>query len=324
MRIVLSTVTWYDGDQERVDTFEGSVRQIGRDNEVVVVPKGGNLLGAISSAEVFFPLSGHSLTEEVLAAGPMLKWVHLASAGVDHALYPSLLARPITLTNSAGVYAIPIAEHVLSMMLALSRKLPEIVRQQARLEWSGIAGGELTGSTALIIGLGGIGTRVAELCRAFGMRVIATRRHMEHPVEGVDGLYPTDRLAEALPQADWVIVCAPLTEATRHLIGANEIAIMKARARIINIARGGLIDEAAMIDALSSGRLAGAGLDVFEKEPLPETSPLWTLPNVIISPHSAGSSPNSLHRTLDLFEDNLRRYVAGEPLRNVVDKRAGY
>lgn len=324
MRIVLSTVTWYDGDQERVETFERSVREIGAGHDVVIVPKGGDLLAAIGSAEVFFPLSGHSLTEEVLEAAPLLKWVQVASAGIDHARYPDLLNRPIILTNAAGVYAIPIAEHVLAMMLALSRRIPEIIRQQDSAEWKGVGGGELGGETALIVGLGGIGTRVAELCNAVGMRVIATRKRPDLPATGVEEVFATHRLHEALPQADWVIVCAPLTEETRGIIGAAEIALMKPGARVINIARGAIIDEAAMAKALQSGRLAGAGLDVFEEEPLPKTSPLWKLPNVIVSPHSAGSSPHSLHRTLDLFEDNLRRYLAGEPLRNVVDKQAGY
>jgi len=324
MRIVLSTVTWYDGDEERVGVFERSVRQIGAAHEVVIVPKGGDLMGAIGSAEVFFPLSGHSFTEEVLDAAPALKWIHLASAGVDHALYPALLQRPIILTNSAGIYAIPIAEHVLAMMLALSRKIPEMVRAQAEARWAGVSGSELAESTVLIVGLGGIGSRVAARCAAFGMRVIATRRRVKLPSTGVDAVYSADRLRDALPQADWVVVCAPLTTETRHMVGPAEFALMKPGAGLINIARGGLVDEEALVDALRSGHLAGAGLDVFAEEPLPPTSPLWSQPNVIVSPHSAGSSPRSIPRTLRLFEENLRRYLSGRPLLNVVDKRAGY
>lgn len=324
MRIVLSLATWYTGDEALVGAFEAAVRANAAGHEVVSVPKGGQLLSEIRDAEVFFPLSGHSFTPEVLNAGVSLRWVHLSSAGVEHALYPELMQRPIVLTNGAGVYSIPIAEHVLAMMLALSRRVPEMVRAQDRGEWTGLRGGELHGATALIVGVGGIGARVAALCKAFGMHVVGTRRRAETPTPDVDTVLPTSELRSALPDADWVIVCAPLTPETRHIIGAAELALMKPTVRIINIARGGLIDENAMIEALEAGRIAGAGLDVFDEEPLPPDSPLWKLPQVIVSPHSGGSSPHSLARTLELFQDNLRRYLAGEPLRNVVNKRAGY
>ena len=311
MRIVLSTVTWYTGDEGLVGAFESEVRANAAGHEVLCVPEGGDLLRVIGDAEVFFPLSGHSFTAEVIDAAVSLKWVHLASAGVDHALYPALLERPIILTNGAGVYAIPIAEHVLALMLALSRRIPDMVRQQDRGEWTALRGGELCGSKVLIVGVGGIGARVAALCKAL-------------PVPNVDTVVPANELHGALREADWVVVCAPLTPETRHIIGRAELALMKPSSQIINIARGPLIDENALIKALQEGRIAGAGLDVFDEEPLPLDSPLWTMQQVIVSPHSGGSSPNSLARTLDLFHDNLRRYLAGLPLRNVVDKLAGY
>ncbi|HEY3413416.1 MAG TPA: D-2-hydroxyacid dehydrogenase [Armatimonadota bacterium] len=324
MRIVLSTATWYAGDESLVGPFESSLRASAAGHEVVFVAPGGDLVREVRDAEVFFPLSGHFFTPDVLDAAVSLKWVHLASAGVDHALYPALLKRPIVLTNGAGVYSIPIAEHVLAMMLALSRRIPEMIRQQDRAKWSGLRGGELNGSTVLIVGVGGIGARVAALCKAMGMRVIGTRRRNDIVTPNVDTVLPAGELHGALGEADWVVLCAPLTSETRHIIGAAELAMMKPTTRLINIARGALIDECAMIEALRENRIAGAGLDVFVEEPLPSDSPLWNLPQVIVAPHSGGASPNSLARTLDLFQDNLRRYLAGEPLRNVVDKQAGY
>jgi phosphoglycerate dehydrogenase-like enzyme len=248
----------------------------------------------------------------------------MASAGVERAMFPALRERPILLTNAAGVYGIPIAEHALAMMLALSRRMPELIRRQQRREWKSADGDELFESTALVAGLGGIGREIARRCRGLGMRVLATRVHPTNPDPDADRVYPADALHELLPEADWLILAAPATPATRHLIGATELAAMRSSARLINIARGSLMDQPTLVAALQSGALAGAGLDVFETEPLPPESPLWAMPNVIVSPHTSGASPRSLERTLHLFLANLRRYLAGEPLENVVDKSEGY
>ena len=294
MKIVLSTATWYTGDEQLVGAFEAEVRATAVGHDLVCVPPDGDLLGAIADAEVFFPLSGRSLTPDVIDAAANLKWLHLASAGVEHALYPPLLQRDVLVTNGAGVYAIPIAEHVLALMLALSRRVPEMIRQQDKPEWTGLSGGELHGATVLIVGVGGIGAKVAQLCKAFGMRVVGIRRHTGMPVACVDSLLAPTDLKAVLPEADWVVLCAPSTPQTQHMIGAAEISLLKPEARIINIARGALIDEAALIQALQEGRISGAGLDVFAEEPLPPDSPLWDMPQVIVSPHSGGASPNSL------------------------------
>lgn len=324
MRIVISTVVWYPEDAARVRDFEEVVRRITTEHEIVIVPPNGDLLAALRGADAFFPLSGHSLTREALAAGAGLKWIHLASAGVEHALFPELRERHITLTNGRGVYAVPIAEHVLGTMLALALDIPALVRRQGLREWRAPGTVELLSSTAVIVGLGGIGREVARRCRAFGMRVLATRGHPENPDPDADRVYAADALADILPLADWLIVSAPATPETRHIVGAAELAALPPGARLVNIARGSLVDERALIAALREGRLAGAALDVFETEPLPTESPLWGMPNVIISPHNAGASPRSLQRTLDLFLENLHRFLAGEPLKNVVDMDRGY
>ena len=324
MRIVISATTWYDEDQDRVLAFEETVRSVAAGHEVVIVPKGDDLHAAMAGAEVFFPLSGHTLTPDVVAAGPCLQWIQMASAGVEHALFPELVERPITVTNAAGVYAIPIAEHVLGMMLAMARGLPDLTLRQARREWKGFRGEELHGATVLVVGLGGIGREVARRCRPFGMGVIATRTQPYNSDADADRVFAASDLTAVLPQADWVVLCAPATPTSEQLIGAEQLAAMKPSARLVNIARGALVDENALIAALREGRIAGAALDVFEDEPLPEASPLWDMPNVFISPHTSGSSPRGLERTLDLFTDNLRRYLSGAPLQNVVDKHRGY
>jgi len=195
-------------------------------------------------------------------------------------------------------------------------------------EWEGWEGrrssGELCGKTLGIVGLGGIGSEVAKRAKAFGMRVIATRRRPDRRSEFADEVRGADELGWLLGESDFVAVCSALTHETRHLIGAEELKRMKATAYLINIGRGGLVDEGALVAALRGGEIAGAGLDVFEREPLPSESPLWEMPNVMITPHDAGSSPRSHERLMEVFLENLRRYVAGEPLLNVVDKRAGY
>jgi phosphoglycerate dehydrogenase-like enzyme len=324
MSIVIGTDGLYNEDAERARAFERDVRRVAPERALVVVPDGDDLLAAMGEAEVFFPLASSMVRSEVVGAAPRLRWIQMASAGVERALFPALVEGDIVVTNAAGVYAIPIAEHALGMMLALSRGLPELVRRQERREWQSVQGGELYESTALIAGLGGIGREIARRCRCFGMHVIATRRHPENPDPDADRVVPADELATLLPEADWLILCAPSTPGTRHMIDAAQLGCMKLAARVINIARGSLIEEPALVHALQSGALAGAGLDVFAQEPLPADSPLWDMPNVIVSPHTSGASPRSLERVLQLFLENLHRYVSGEPLQNEVDKGEGY
>ncbi len=257
---------------------------------------------------------------------PNLRWVQQDFAGTDWLLnFPDLIEKDFILTNASGVHAIPIAEHILAMMLALARDFPYSFQKQRNHQW-GRRGQviELEGTTLGVIGLGKIGEKTAEKAKGLNMKVLATRRNPERSSPYVDRMYGTEGLMELLSQSDWVVIAAPMTPETRGMIGEKELRSMKKSAHIINIARGSIIQEKVLIKALQEGWIAGAGLDVFEKEPLPEDSPLWDMENVIITGHFAGSTPFYFDRVLEIFLENLRRYRSGEPLINVVDKQRGY
>jgi len=276
-------------------------------------------------AEVWF---GWGLSREVFAVAKKLRWVQVTSAGVDRLLFDELRRSDVIVTNARGVYSIPIAEQVLAMMLALARQLPTCVREQAAGRWGGsTVGGKpdvLSGKTCVVLGLGDIGTEVARRAKAFGMEVVGIRRRRAAKPRFVDELVSLRGMRGALARADYLVVALPLTPATHHIVDAEALALMKPTACIFNIGRGALIDEAALVRALQEGRLAGAGLDVFEKEPLPPESPLYRMENVIVTPHSAGRSPANGAKLVSLFCRNLRRYLARKPLLNLVDKDAGY
>jgi phosphoglycerate dehydrogenase-like enzyme len=225
------------------------------------------------------------------------------------------------------VFSQPIAEYVLMMILAVSRRLPSLLELQSERTWQPLESRELGDITVGIVGLGSIGSAVAELASAFGCRVIATRRRggdPDAPAPGVDRVLPAEGLPELLAESDFVVLAAPLTPETAGLFGDAAIARLKPGAWVINIARGELVDERALARALRDGRLAGAVLDTFAEEPLPPGSPLYDLPNVILTPHTSWSSTRVMDRSVELFCDNLRRFAAGQPLRNVVDPSAGY
>ena len=275
----------------------------------------------------FFP------PDETLDLAPHLRWIALPSAGADHALQAGLVRAdgPIV-TTARGIHAVPISEFVFSVMLLWARHWPQMLALQHAHDWpaqerrAALMARELHGATLGLVGLGAIGRRVAQLGRCFGMRVVATRRGAA-PGEtdpDVDALLPLAQLDALLAQADFVVIAVPSTPATHHLIGAPQLAAMKPSAFLVNIARGTVIDEPALVEALRAGALAGAGLDVFESEPLPAESPLWNMPNVFISPHISGTSPVYSRRFTDLLLDNLARYRAGQPLRNVVSLERGY
>jgi phosphoglycerate dehydrogenase-like enzyme len=257
---------------------------------------------------------------------PNLKWAQLASAGADRVLKsPSVMNRDVVLTNASGVHAIPISEHILAMMFALARNLPQHMKSQEAGKWERhgeIA--ELEGATLGLIGVGKIGEKTAEKAKALKMNVLGVRRNSERTSPHVDRMFGPEGLHEVLARSDWVVVTAAGTAETDGLIGEPELAVMKSSARLINIARGSLIREEALVKALEEKHIAGAGLDVFEKEPLPENSPLWRMPNVILTPHIAGGTPYYVDRLMDIFVENLKRFQAGEPLVNVVDKQLGY
>ncbi len=262
---------------------------------------------------------------KTLAAAPQLRWIHTPSAGVEHLLVPEVMERDIVLTNSAGAHAIPIAEFVVMYMLNHVKRAFELKALPPE-EWNrgdDVRCGELFGHTVLIIGFGNIGEEIATRVRGFGMRVLASRRH-PRPAEGVDLVVGEAGWRDLLPQADYVVIAAPLTEATRGMFDADAFSRMKPDAYLINIARGQIVDTDALLAALHAGRIAGAALDALPIEPLPVDHPLWRAPNTWITPHISYSSPRTRERMIDMFVENLRRFVHGEPLFNVVDKEAGY
>jgi phosphoglycerate dehydrogenase-like enzyme len=276
--------------------------------------------------------------DRILARAPQLRWVHSATAGVERVLTPTSRERGLVITNARGVFSRPIAEYVMLMILAAARRLPQLWELQAERTWQPLEARELRDVTVGIVGLGSIGRAVGALATAFGCRVIATRRRPDAGADAADGagdepflgslmldrVLPPERLPELLGESDFVVLAAPLTPDTVDLIGDAAIGQMKPGAWIINVARGELVDERALARAVRNGRIGGAVLDTFREEPLPPSSPLYELPNVILTPHTSWSSTRVLDRSVDLFCDNLRRYAAGRPLVNVVDPTAGY
>ncbi len=269
------------------------------------------------------------LPHDLLPRARNLRWLQLWGAGADGLLQSGDVSalEHITITNASGVHAVPISEHILALFLALGRRLNHALRAQVERTWSSPEFGsiaEMAGKTLLVVGLGAIGERTAELGAAFGMRTLGVRRNPERGSPHVEAVYGPQRLREILPQADYIAITLPLTKETRGMFGESEFEACRRSAYLVNIGRGSTIDEPALVRALREGRLAGAGLDVFAHEPLPADSPLWRLDNVIITAHYAGRTPYYDERALAIFTDNLRRYLAGQPLHNVVDARLGY
>ncbi len=269
---------------------------------------------AFFSGDVW-PLRTREMMISILKA-PNLKWLHTFSSGVDSPVFQTMLERGIRITNSAGASSSPIAQTVVMYLLALSRNLPEWQRAQQRHEWQQRSFQELPGTTIAVIGLGAIGQEVVRLAHALDMNVIACRRTPRGD-ESCPTYSMTD-LSAVLAQADWVVVALPLNADTRRIINAQIFASMKPGACFINVGRGELVDEPALIAALQSGHLGGAGLDVFETEPLPTESALWDMPNVIITPHNSATTPQSHHRAALIFIENVKRRAAGLSLRNEI------
>lgn len=265
---------------------------------------------------------------DLVAEAPNLRWWQQWHAGADWLMdYPEAVHLDFTLTNVSGIHAIPITEHIFAMLLGFARDLPNVIRAQQRREWISHDRDdvfELAGKTMVLIGVGGIGSYTAQVATALGMHVIAVRRRVNMQTTGIERSVGMEQLRDVLPQADFVVNTLPLTGETEGLIGETELRAMRPTAYLVNIGRGATMDEAALIRALQEGWIAGAGLDVFATEPLPSDSPLWEMPNVIVSPHYAGQTNRYDERAIGIFLDNLERYVRGEPLLNVVDKRLGY
>ncbi len=274
---------------------------------------------------------------------PRLKWVQLSSAGADHLLDKPVMKSGIAITTASGIHAVPIAEYVFGSMLAFARRFHVYFSLKQKHEWpkgrwSALLGAELRGATIGIIGYGSIGREIGRLAKAFGMRVLASKRNPskrddagyripgagDAQMQYVDAVFGPDELEQMVSACDYVVVALPLTPETRGIVSESVIRAMKPTAYFVNISRGEVVDEQALIQALREERIAGAGLDVFWQEPLPPDSPLYDLPNVILTPHVSGATAAYNDRATDLFAENLRRYLVGEPLLNLVDKTLGY
>lgn len=291
------------------------------DLEVVVVDSEDEAVEAIADADAFYG----RLTPNILAAGKQLKWVQATSAGLDGYFFPELRQSDVTLTNLRGIYSDVIADHVFAFVLTLARGMHVYNLQQAEGRWEkGADVIHLGGKTLGIIGLGGIGLEVAKRGHAFGMRVLAVDPAPKDRPDYVSDVFDPKDLNKMLNQADFVVICVPHTGETEYMLGREGLGQMKPMAVLVNIGRGKVVDLGALTEAIEEGRLGGAGLDVFETEPLPEGHPLWAMDRVIITPHVAGISPEVPERRKRVIFENVRRFVAGERLLNVVDKQRGY
>ena len=283
----------------------------------------------LREAEIIFTIS---LRPDQFAASKKLSWIHTPTAAVHQFLFSELVNSDVILTNSTEVHGPVVAEHVLALIFALAKKIPQAAALQNKREWGkdaiwskGPHPKEISGATLGLVGLGSIGRRVARLASALGMRVLAVRDHVDkEKPHGVDAVYSSSELEEVLAQSDFVVLAAPLTAETTKLMDARRFAVMKPEAYLINVGRGPQVDETALADALRARRIAGAALDVFEQEPLPADSPLWDLDNLLITPHTAGLTDKLWQRHYENFSDNLRRYQTKQSLQYVVDKHRGY
>jgi phosphoglycerate dehydrogenase-like enzyme len=290
-------------------------------------PDARTLAEALRRAEII--IHGFNSVPNLPELAPNLRWMHTPFAGVERIFELGLVGRSFTVTNGSGPAATPIAQWVIMALLMLAKQQPAHFRAQLAHEWARIGGFELGGKTLGIIGLGAIGREVARLARPFGMRIVGVRRSVGEPLENQDGadlVLPPSAIPRLLAESDFVLLAAPSTNETAALIDAAALATMRPGGYLLNVARGSLLDEEALVAALQSGQLAGAALDVFATEPLPADSPLWDLPNVIITPHDSPASQFFFERVFALFLDNLRAYLAGDlaGLTNVVTLERGY
>lgn len=297
-----------------------AIRAAAPEVELIPVASVAEAGAALADAEI---VAG-SVPRELFVQAPALKWVHTWAAGPNNDLYPEMLASDVLLTSSAGNGAIPLAEHAMMLSLMLNRNYLRWARAQAEHRWDRFTHEELAGKTMGIFGVGNSGADLALKAAAFHMRVLGLRRNPGRPVNGVERMYALDELEDFLRECDIVVVTAPLTEETRGVIGESALRAMKDSAYLIVFSRGGIVDDDALFRALSDGWIAGAGLDAHGVEPLDPVSPFWDLPNVIITPHNGATTTRTAERGFQIFVENLRRYVSGEQLHNVVDKAAGY
>jgi phosphoglycerate dehydrogenase-like enzyme len=282
----------------------------------------------IVDTEIFV---GWRLQPEHFANAKKLRWIHSPTAAVHQLMFPELVASSVLVTSSTGVHGPVVAEHAIAVLLALAKRLPQAAHYQAKKQWSQRElwrehprPREVAGACVAVIGMGNIGREFTSRAKALGMKVLAVRENPGKGADGADAVFGTGQIDEVLPQADYVLLCPPVTSATERMINPARLEKMKPEAYLINVARGNLVDEAALLRALQERRIAGAALDVFYEEPLPESSPFWSLDNVLITPHTAAVTEKLWQRHYDLFAENLNRFLSSRPLLNLVDKKRGY
>lgn len=301
------------------------LQQIGDSASLRYATDGQQLQGVLEGADVLFVWDFRSTElRDAWHRADKLRWVHVAGAGVDAVLFQDLVESQVTVTNSRGVFDRSIAEYVLGLMLIFAKDFRKTVDLQGRRRWVHRETEMLTGKSVLVLGAGPIGRKIARLARCAGMEVDAVARTARSSDEDFGRVYASEELGDALPEADYVVVAAPLTAQTEGMIGATQFERMKSTARLINVGRGPIVDELALIEALRDGQISGAGLDVFWEEPLSEVSPLWEMPEVIVSPHMSGDFLGWLAALGELFVENFQRWQRDEELLNVVDKEKGY
>jgi phosphoglycerate dehydrogenase-like enzyme len=281
---------------------------------------------AITSAEVILHWEGtRALAEAAFRANPQARWMHSRFAGLDRLLFPELVASPIPLTNGQGIFSEPLGEFALAMMLYFAKDFPRMLRNKAAQRWEVFDVDELSAQTVGIVGYGDIGRAVATRARAMGMRVLAVKRHAAAGSDPmVARFYPREDLHAMLGSCDYLVFSLPLTPETRHMISTAEFAAMKPTAVVINVGRGPVVDQAALVRALEAKQIKGAGLDVFEQEPIPAGDPIWSFENVFISPHTADHDHGWIDRSMKFFLKQYESFRRGGPLENIVDKQLGY
>ncbi len=314
VKVVMMAGPWTEW-QEQLESVSPRVKAVAAHTDE-------DLLREIREAEVVY---GRLPRAPFLEAGK-LRWVQSIGVGFETMLYPEMIESDVVITNTAGAFDAAMAEQALAFMLAHARGLMRYERDRKDRIWDRHTDTvfQIHGKTACVLGLGSIGRSIAARLNALGLAVTAVDAQVTTPPTGVERLYRADELLHAIADADYVVVALPQTENTTGLIDETCFSRMKESAFLVNIARGPIVNEADLVRALQEKRIAGAGLDVFEEEPLPDSSPLWDMPNVLFAPHSAGYSPEGRGNILRIFKENLRRYLAEEPLMNVVDKHKGY
>jgi phosphoglycerate dehydrogenase-like enzyme len=300
------------------------IRSLARGYEIVVSNGDHEIQGRLRAIEI----AAGSFPIDLIEKASNLRWYQQYGAGADWLMtHPEIASRDFLLTTSSGVHAIPITEHIMAFLLCFARGFKSSILGQARRDWEENRRQpliELSGKRVVLVGVGAIGAHFAKVAASFGMEVVGVRRRASEPVEGTVRIVSQQELDTELPEADFLVLTIPHTPETHHMIDARRIALLKSSAYIVNIGRGRTVKEEDLVTALTENRIAGAGLDVFETEPLPEGSPLWDLDNVIVTPHYSGITPRYTERFVDIFIDNLKCCTQDKPLRNLVDKHRGY